>query len=378
MPKRELPPAGRTTLLGLLQAVREEPEADEPRLILADWLEEQPDAADNAHGRLIRVQCQLRGLPPQSAEAVQLRKEEESLRTNWLAAWLRGIPTLKAAPWFERGLVRLTVRPGELFSRAMADWLLTEPSVWVDYLQLLEPSSSRVARLASLPLLDRLNSLDLWSLQNGDGLGDLLSNPRLAHLRRLGLSFDQQGAWHSLDSLASWLPRVTLPRLRLLYLRSCGLIDVAVPVLFDWPSLFQLTDLDLNNNRLGDALALAVARPPVLAGTPPLTGLTRLSLSGTSLSAAGVTALASTPNLAGLRRLDLSHNHLYDGLGDLAVSAHLAGLTHLRLAQTNASERDLQALAASPYLQHIQELDLCGNGSCVALRLRFGDRVKCW
>jgi uncharacterized protein (TIGR02996 family) len=361
--------------------VREEPESDEPRLILADWLEEQPDAADNAHGRLMRVQCQLRRLPPQSAEASQLRKEEETLRAIWLPAWLRGIPTLKAAPWFERGLVRLTVRPGELFSRAMAAWLLTEPAVWVDYLQLFEPSGSRVARLASLPLLDRLNSLDLWFLQSGDGLGDLLSNPRLAHLRRLGLSVDQQGGWHSLD-MDSWLPRATLPRLRLLYLGSCGLHDPDVPVLFDWPHLFRLTDLDLTSNRLGDPLALAVARPPVLAGTPPLTSLTRLNLSGTSLSVVGVAALASAPNLANLLRLDLSSNYLHDGLSDLAASVHLAGLTHLRLAQVHASSQDLRALAGSPYLGHIEELDLRGNGTAdrtaegVALRQRFGDRVK--
>jgi uncharacterized protein (TIGR02996 family) len=376
-------PSGRPTLLGLLHAVREEPDDDTPRLILADWLEDQHDPAEQARGHFIRLQCRLVHLLAHSPELPVLRAEEESLRRRWAPLWLRDVPTLIAAPWFYRGLIRLTVRPGELFSRQMANWLLTEPAAWVDHLQVLGPSSAGVARLAGLPLLGGLNTLGLWALSGGEGLAVLLASPRLAGLRELSLSTDQRaGGRLSLD-LASWVASVRLPGLRDLSLGSCGLYDADLPSLFDWPGLPHVTALDLAGNWLGDALALTLARPPVLAGTPPLTSLTYLSLAGTGLTAEGVTALASAAQLARLRQLDLSNNYLpHFGLTSLAQSPYLAGLTHLRLVNTHSGSGDALALAGSHYLQHIEELDLDGNGDLahtvggLALRQRFGDRVR--
>ncbi len=46
-----------TTLLALLAGVRESPEEDAPRLVLADWLEEFGDEAQVARANLIRLQC---------------------------------------------------------------------------------------------------------------------------------------------------------------------------------------------------------------------------------------------------------------------------------------------------------------------------------
>ena len=42
--------------LALLQAAREQPENDGPRLVLADWLEE---AGDSYRAEFIRLQCAL-------------------------------------------------------------------------------------------------------------------------------------------------------------------------------------------------------------------------------------------------------------------------------------------------------------------------------
>jgi uncharacterized protein (TIGR02996 family) len=42
-----------------LQAILENPDDDVPRLIFADWLEEQGDP----RGEFIRLQCELAGLP---------------------------------------------------------------------------------------------------------------------------------------------------------------------------------------------------------------------------------------------------------------------------------------------------------------------------
>src|SRR5436309_15523438 len=42
----------------LFAAVRESPDDDDPRLVLADWLEENGDEDDRAHAELIRAQCE--------------------------------------------------------------------------------------------------------------------------------------------------------------------------------------------------------------------------------------------------------------------------------------------------------------------------------
>ena len=44
-----------------LQDICGRPDDDAPRLIYADWLEEQGGAADLARAELIRVQCELEG-----------------------------------------------------------------------------------------------------------------------------------------------------------------------------------------------------------------------------------------------------------------------------------------------------------------------------
>lgn len=43
----------------LLAAIRERPDEESLRLILADWLEENEDEGGRAHAELIRVQCRI-------------------------------------------------------------------------------------------------------------------------------------------------------------------------------------------------------------------------------------------------------------------------------------------------------------------------------
>src|SRR5947199_8367617 len=59
LPVGGLMPAGHTHADGFLARVRELPDADEPRLIYADWLDEQGDP----RGEFIRAQVALARLP---------------------------------------------------------------------------------------------------------------------------------------------------------------------------------------------------------------------------------------------------------------------------------------------------------------------------
>ena len=64
-----------------IQAIREAPDDDAPRLIYADWLEEhgQPDRAE-----FIRVQCQLARTADTGPEWSALgRRTEDLLRSHW-------------------------------------------------------------------------------------------------------------------------------------------------------------------------------------------------------------------------------------------------------------------------------------------------------
>src|SRR5947209_10977720 len=89
----------------LLRDIREDPEDDTPRLVLADWLMEQPEPERAARGEFIRLQCLLAG----GAEA---RRAEDQARAEGLLArhgraWLG--PLGDRVSWvFRRGLLHVS------------------------------------------------------------------------------------------------------------------------------------------------------------------------------------------------------------------------------------------------------------------------------
>jgi uncharacterized protein (TIGR02996 family) len=79
------PSTGSATLDGLLAAVREEPDDDTPRLVLADWLEENgvPERAE-----LIRVQCRITAIEDRCDVPVHRGDRSASDWDDYLAARL--------------------------------------------------------------------------------------------------------------------------------------------------------------------------------------------------------------------------------------------------------------------------------------------------
>jgi len=61
---------------GFLQAIRDEPDSDVPRLIYADWLD---DHGDPARAEFIRTQCERERLPPGDPRQPALEEREEDL-----------------------------------------------------------------------------------------------------------------------------------------------------------------------------------------------------------------------------------------------------------------------------------------------------------
>src|SRR5438876_11796716 len=83
-----------------LRLILAEPDADGPRLIFADWLDEH---GDPARAEFVRVQCALAHLPDGDKRAPTLKERAKVLLEENLVPWgepLRGL----AAKWeFHRG-----------------------------------------------------------------------------------------------------------------------------------------------------------------------------------------------------------------------------------------------------------------------------------
>src|SRR6476660_7613688 len=110
----------------LLRDVKQQPDEDRLRLILADWLEDNGDAADRARAELIRLQ--VRG-----GEGPEDQARLRPLITAHRRAWLGPIATWDAKAQFHRGLARVNLAIGDLAARSLIALAETETWAWVDH-----------------------------------------------------------------------------------------------------------------------------------------------------------------------------------------------------------------------------------------------------
>src|SRR5262245_50786837 len=87
-----------------LDDVAAHPEDDGPRLIYADWLEDQGQAH---RAEFIRLQCRLAAMGEHDPERFALEQREEDLLLIHRAAWIEGLPAwaIPESLRFRRGLV---------------------------------------------------------------------------------------------------------------------------------------------------------------------------------------------------------------------------------------------------------------------------------
>src|SRR5262249_12087734 len=90
---------------GFWETIRDDPDDDAPRLVYADWLEEQGDADNLANAELLRVQCRLARLDGVEEEFFDLQTREELLLREHGRRWLAKLPDEDGIDWrFRRGL----------------------------------------------------------------------------------------------------------------------------------------------------------------------------------------------------------------------------------------------------------------------------------
>ncbi len=211
----------------LLHAIGEHPEEDTPRLMYADWLDENgdPDRAD-----FVRAQVGLAspGLP--SGDRYPLVRKNVHYLTNFVRHWQAQLPRLHGIEWgdFNRGLIE-EVRAA------------TERPI--------------VAHAAAVFAVPGIHVLRLWRLDSGRALGDV---PELARLRSFRLI-----AGATAGALGALFASPHLARLSVLDLYGNRVDNTVVAEIADgrFPGL---TELRLGANIIGDAGALALARSPHL------------------------------------------------------------------------------------------------------------------
>jgi uncharacterized protein (TIGR02996 family) len=383
----------------LLADIRANPDDDTPRLVYADWLEENGDA-DRA--QIIRLQIQRARLPEYDGGAATLLRRERTLLKAHGADWGEVPPGLGIKGELRRGFVEhITLTPQAFLDHAGAVFeRLPIRSIFFSHADGLP---GLVGRLAQSPLLARVAALRFGPRPHGtSGLADagmrtLLASPHLKGLRVLAAQR---------NDLTSEGARAVAEAGHLTALTGLDLgsnpIDVGGALaLARAAHLAGLTDLGLSDTQLGANGAVALATSAhlthlerldlvrariltdgvrALAGSQTLLSSVRvLRLNRLGLKIRAAQALARCPHLAGLRALELNTNRLADeGVEELAASPHLAGLLVLSLRKNRISAAGARALGASEHLAGLKTLDLGANlitpREREQLRERFGGR----
>jgi uncharacterized protein (TIGR02996 family) len=303
-PRAEPPPV-------LLARIVEAPDDDQPRMVYADWLQQQGDPL----GELIAVQLQIARAesPPKS-----LRDREDNLLGNYRARWLPGIVGLDVT--FVRGFAD-TVKVDLPFDRAMLD---------------------RVVEVA--PLIRTLvfaHLRDAWRWGHGLRPWEHASPEALRRFSGIWMGGFELRA-DGVEALAA----LDLPRLERLGMRSTQLTPSQLKPLLgrSW------VELDLHANSLG-IRGLGM----ILDGD--CTRLQTLSIGSNDVMNAGLQLLAQAK--PALRRLGLRRSQLASN--GLPLLASLPALVSLDLSCNAIGKTFDFALPALRELD-VRECELDDNG----------------
>jgi uncharacterized protein (TIGR02996 family) len=390
----------------LLAAIAAHPDEDTPRLVFADWLDENgdPERAEFIRVQIARAQnADGKGALP-AAEVAALAARERALLERNRDRWLAPLRALNAYSRrdgaFWRGFVRdIVVDADEFVERGAELWMCSPGSeLQLQYPKMVAKQLIRcphLARVGHLALTDHLAPRDLRAL---------LESPHLTQLRHLSLS-DNRFRDDDMRTLAA---STGLPALHRLTLELLPITGATLPALLSrFPHLRHLTLRSLkkfDGEALTDVLAalnpehfrvLDVYETPlrtagmravatthltgitelwmrgckfkaesmtVLAGATHLKQLAKLYLGDDRLYKAGATALAAWPGLRTLRVLHLDRCHIGpDGAVALARSAHLGRPEVLFLRDNRIRDAGARAIATSEGFSELRELNLEGN-----------------
>jgi uncharacterized protein (TIGR02996 family) len=360
---------------GLLAAIWDQPHDDAPRLVYADWLEEngQPERAE-----FIRVQCELARLGEwdESPRTDELEARENKLWAKHRKAWRAALPEALRRDPFHRGFPapQRTFRAPAPFAQLTAADLAGAPS-WRFTLKSVRDKHAEL--IAGAPALARTTRLDLREDRGrlSTAAIDALARGALANLEWLSLDNLLPG-----DAGVEALVSADVPHLRGVMLDGNQLTDAAVERLGAWRCRPRLEELYLGQNNLGDPSLDVIASSPVTRGLRSL-----VIGDNPGFTAAGLIRLIESPVASSLAVLQVagSAGATPEFAEALAASQQSRALRTLTLPFTPLGDRGVAAILHSPHLQDLGYLNVQGCGQRAGkvvreLDARFGGYVSGW
>jgi uncharacterized protein (TIGR02996 family) len=408
---------------GLYRAIIANPLENTPRLVYADWLEEN-DRAEEAE--FIRLDCRLELCSPDEPDYFDSLERLEELRlwlgthapgprlklrsglqlrdgSDWWGHTLRGFPrflevTGTAGSWGgAKGIRKIAGAIEHAFAIMPTRWLVVDRMAIEELAELLDqPVLAAVERLttevdranadeaarliADCPYLRNLRGATL--LPFGDVGAEAIGRTEyLTRLEWLSIDVDQltpagvrsleRGGlfaslrelyWEGSTNTDAFIELCRLPphpHLHTLHLKEMLLPASAWREFAQSHAFPQLKRLELNNSDLSGGQIAALANANGFR-------LASINLTACAIGHEGVQTLLSEPWVDSLRSINLYYNLIsWESISALAECKGLCGLQHLNLTGNPIGASGLQAIAASPYLRNLRSLVLenCAAGN---------------
>ncbi len=354
---------------------------DGPRLIYADYLDASSQPGDIARAEFIRLQVALARLGEDHPQRRPLLRRQNELLLRWTPEWTKHLKGMFAGCEFRRGILDTLSVDSRFFCDDGARLFVNSAVRRVKFLD----ACRQIDRLVKCPALANVRELDLCGNDLGNGgVNMLMRSPFLAQLESLDLSFNGIG-----DGGVQRLAGATgFPRLKALHLNDNHTIGCeGMRALTESPNLACLKTLDVSGNDIGSSGFRSLASSPILAplnhlrihanrvgdgGVAALaqSGLLdrmlkrdgRLDLRENNIGPAGAVALAAAPALALARTVDLGGNRLGDdGVMALVEAGHLGRLRKLSLRHNRIGDAGARGLAYSELMAQLDHLDVSSN-----------------
>jgi len=336
-----------------LAAIADRPDDDLPRLVYADWLDEN---GDPARAEFIRTQIELAKLPDTDPRRPELEAREDELLTPHKSEW--GLPEFRGqSQVMYRGFVeRVNVSAEWLIARSRslnASGPLRSLRVFA--------ASRFIARLAEVPGLARFEELDLTgtSFAGADDVREFFSTAKLEKLHSLVL---RNSNFVEGEELAALADTPVAPRLKSLDVSGNRIADAGARVLAERPEFGGLETLIFRADELEPYSCVHASGAAALADSTTLTRLRSLDLSDHYIGDAGLQRLVNSPHAERLERLGVEYNEIGEigssGILEVVESSRLANLRELYFGGNRLDRIGAEALAGWPHLERMTTVDL--------------------
>jgi uncharacterized protein (TIGR02996 family) len=334
----------------LLRATFRHPDDDTPRLVFADYLEENGQA-DRA--QLIRVQCELARGGSRAARRKELTAEESRLLQT-ITPLVTPLPEPFGIEGFRRGFLRLTsisfdTEQGAAFPARFIELIRNG---WVESIAVVAVASLNPVAFDLFRLVGELDFT--MSYLNESGLVGLAvevgSSRPDSRVARVRLRPAEEKLYAAL--LAGQAdPAVNLPRGRRESHRYYQNLTAAqLGLLIRAGRLEGVRNLALDGPISDDGAAL-------LADVAGAAGVTELTLSATAIGARGAAALAGSPHLAGLTRLRLIGRAItQEGFAELCQRAAFPRLAELTVTGGPLGDAAAEAIGRTRHFTRLESL----------------------